>query len=65
MSKAKPKKKKLGRPLKPLDERLTEQLNVRVTKTERAEMEAEAKRLGTSISQLLMRPWRKGKKRGK
>ena len=48
----------MGRPPKPPAEKCGEQVNVRMTKRERAQMKAEAKRLGISLSALLMRPWR-------
>jgi len=51
-------KTKMGRPPKPAGERLGEPITVRVTKAERAALEAEAKRLGVSLSALLMLPWR-------
>jgi len=56
-------KTKMGRPPLPAEEKLGEQLNVRATRAERALLEAEAKRLGISVSELLMRPWRKKRER--
>ena len=52
-------KSKMGRPPKPPDQRHSEQVNVRMTKAERARRQAEADRLEISLSALLMRPWRK------
>lgn len=51
----------MGRPPKPADEKYGEQINIRISKAERAQLRAEAKRLGTTVSALLMRPWREGK----
>ena len=55
-------KTKMGRPPLPAGMQRTEQLNVRATKAERAMLEAEARRLGMTISDLLMRRWREGRK---
>ena len=55
------RKKRMGRPPKPADEKYGEQINSRISKAERAQLRAEAKRLGTTVSALLMRPWREGK----
>ena len=52
----------MGRPPKPPAEKYSEQVNVRMKRAERARLDAEAKRLGVSLSELLMRPWRKGEK---
>ena len=51
-------KKRMGRPPKPAADRHTEQVNVRMTKSEKKRLLAEASRLGTSLAALLMRPWR-------
>jgi len=48
-----------GRPSKPGAEKLSEQVNVRMTKQERLMINTEATKLGISLSALLMRPWRK------
>jgi hypothetical protein len=56
------KRKKMGRPRKPLTTKCSEQLSVHVTKAERAILEAEAKRCKLSFSALLMRPWRERRK---
>ena len=52
-------KKRMGRPPKPSAKKFSEQFCVYLTKAERKRLEAEAKRLGISVSALLMRPWRK------
>jgi len=52
------KKRRMGRPPKHPDEKYSEQVNVKMTKAERARLDAMAGRLGTSLSALLMRPWR-------
>ena len=52
---------KMGRPLLPAGMQRTEQLNVRATKAERTMLEAEAKKHGMTISDLLMQPWRENK----
>ena len=46
----------------PADRQRTEQICVRMTKRERAQLEAKAKRERVSVCELLMRPWRKGEK---
>jgi len=56
-------KKKMGRPPKPAGEKLGEPITVRVTKAERVVLEAEAKRLGISLSALMMEPWRERRKK--
>lgn len=58
-----PRKKRMGRPPKAAAEKRSEQVNVRVTKAERARLETEAKRLGISLSVLLMYSWRNREKR--
>lgn len=55
---------KRGRPPKSEHERYSEQVNVRMSKDERIRLDREAERLGITLSALLMRPWRKGKKKG-
>jgi hypothetical protein len=54
-------RKKMGRPRKPVDQKLSESITVWVSRPERAALEAEADRLGLSLSVLLMRPWREAK----
>ncbi len=54
----------MGRPKKLASERCSEQVNVRMTKAERARLEAEATRLGISLSALLMRPYRSPARKG-
>ena len=51
-------RKRMGRPPKKLEDKYSQQVNVRMTKDERKRLEAEAARLGISLSALLMRPWR-------
>jgi len=50
----------MGRPPKPVNERKGTVLRVRVTPLELKRIEQEAKRLGVTLSEVLMRPWRKG-----
>ncbi len=52
------KGKKMGRPPVPENKRRGEIITLRVTARERAQLKAEAKRKGVSVSDLLMRPWR-------
>ena len=52
------RKKKMGRPPKPPAERCSERVTIRMTKAERKALEREAKRLGVSLADLLLRPWR-------
>ena len=54
-------RKKMGRPPKPPERRRREFIGVHCTSAERRRLEHEAKRLGLSISELLMLPWRQGK----
>lgn len=49
-----------GRPPKRPAEKRGRQVNVRMTPGEWKRLSAEARRLGVSMSALLMRPWRKG-----
>jgi len=53
-------KAKMGRP--PLLPHLKRGmvLSIRITRGERARMEAEADKAGLSLAELLMRPWREG-----
>ena len=55
-------KTRMGRPPLPAALQRTEQLNVRATKAERKMLEAEAKKQGITISDLLMQVWRDGRK---
>ncbi len=52
--------RRTGRPPKPRGKKQSEMIGVYVTPVERKRLDAEAKRLGVSLSALLMRPWRKG-----
>lgn len=58
MSTKKKTSKRMGRPPKPAKQRLSAQWCVRMTQAERKMLEAEAERLGITVSDLLMRPWR-------
>lgn len=49
----------MGRPPKPPGEKFGAILSLKLTKAEKKRLQAEAKRLGISVSALLMRPWRK------
>jgi hypothetical protein len=53
-------KHRMGRP--PIDPkvRLSEVIGVRVTVAELRRLEAEARRRGCLVAELLMKPWRKG-----
>lgn len=59
MSAQKPKR---GRPPKAARERRDDQLCVSLTGGERAMLEREAKRRGLTVSELLMAPWRRGRR---
>ena len=61
-TKKKTKPAKVGRPPLPARMQRTEQLNVRATKAERTMLEAKAKKLGVSLSYVLMAPWRECQK---
>ena len=52
-------KARMGRPPKLRAEKWGWRVTVNMTRKEREQLEAEAKRFGMSLSQLLMRPWRK------
>lgn len=54
-------KTKMGRPPKPPNEKRGDVLSVRVTADERKRLEKDAARIGTSLGELLMRPWREKK----
>jgi len=51
----------MGRPPKPPGEKFSEIISLKLTRAEKRRLVAEAKRLGISVSALLMRPWRKEK----
>ncbi|GMV79778.1 MAG: hypothetical protein AMXMBFR7_09620 [Planctomycetota bacterium] len=52
-------KKRMGRPPKPKAERLSEIINLRMTPGERRRFEELARLEGCTISELILRPWRK------
>jgi len=54
-------RKKMGRPPIPAEKRRGIILSVRMTKAERAQLEAEARKAKCTIADILMRPWRGGK----
>lgn len=54
-------KARMGRPPKDPEEKQSAFLGVKLTRHERALIQAEADRLGIAASALLMLPWRKGK----
>ena len=59
------KRAKMGRPPLPPGKRRGLHITVRLTEAEREKLDSEAARLGISISELVMRPWRgKGKSEG-
>ncbi len=51
----------MGRPPMKAADRRSVFVGVRMTRAERAQIQAEADRLGIPVSDLLMRPYRKGK----
>ena len=51
----------MGRPPKPPADKYTEQVNVRMTASERELIEVQAQKQGVSLSAVLMRPWREEK----
>jgi len=53
------KRRPRGRPRKRVSEKRSEQVNVRITPDELHRIKSEAKRLGLSLSSVLMVPWRK------
>ena len=60
----KAKKKTRQRPgpkPKPAAEKMSAFVGIKMTQAERRRLEAEAKRLGITLSQLLMKPWRRDK----
>ena len=62
----KKKKAKMGRPFKLIKEPLAEMICIRLSASERKRIEAEAKRRGKSISDLLLESFRKlPEKKGK
>jgi len=54
-------KRRMGRPPKPPADKYTEQVNVRMTASERELIEVQAQKQGVSLSAVLMRPWREEK----
>jgi len=60
-TKRKPKTK-MGRPPLPRGTQKAIRLSVRVTEAERAMLDAQANKQGITISDLLMGPWRDGRK---
>lgn len=54
----KKKRQKPGPKPKPVDQKLTERVDVPMLQKERELLEQEAKRLGITTAQLIMRPWR-------
>ncbi len=57
----KERKTRMGRPPIDPEKRRCAFLNLRMTQAERAAIQAEADRLGITPTDVLMRPWRKGK----
>ena len=57
----KKRKARMGRPPMNSEHRRSASLHVRMTQAERAAIEAEADRLAITPTDVLMRPWRKGK----
>ncbi len=49
----------MGRPPKPRDKKMSRVVGVKVTEAELKTLRTEAKKRGTSVSGLLMEPWRK------
>ena len=62
MSAKRKPKSKMGRPPLPRGTQKAIRLSVRVTEAERAILDAEAKKQGITISDLLMQVWREGQK---
>ena len=58
---SKKRKARMGRPPMEPEQRRSAFLNVRMTRAERAAIQAEADRLAITPTDVLMRPWRKGK----
>ena len=52
----------MGRPPKPPHEKRGQVLCIRVTAQERRHLDRDAKKLGLSLGELLMRPWREEKR---
>jgi len=61
MSTPKKKAKKRGRPPVPAKEKARRFLSLRVTDDQLKAIQAEAKRQGVTVSDLLLKPWRKEK----
>jgi predicted HicB family RNase H-like nuclease len=55
-------KLRTGRPPKPPEQTLSERVMVRLSRAERARLEALAKKEGLSLASLIMRPWREEKR---
>ncbi len=55
----KKKKSKMGRPPMKPSERRSIVITLRLTPAERSRLEAEAKKSGQTLSEVLMRPWRR------
>lgn len=55
------KTENMGRPLLGFEKR-SKVVICRITPTERARLKGEAKRTGLTMSEVLMKPWRKGRK---
>jgi hypothetical protein len=53
------KRKRAGRPPKNPAEKRSAFVGVKMTRAERAALAAEARRAGVTVSDVLMRPWRK------
>jgi hypothetical protein len=54
------KRKRMGRPPLPASKRKSAVVRVRLTPGERRRFEAMARSNGTGLSEVLMKPWRKG-----
>ena len=59
--KPKRERKKMGRPALPADVARHDRVTIRITRGERQRLDAEAKRLGVSLADVLMQPWRNPK----
>jgi hypothetical protein len=55
------KGKKMGRPPKPRDEKLSQRVTVWLTIAERQQIEQEARQTGRTLSEAIMSRWRKEK----
>lgn len=61
MMNPKRQRKKMGRPPLPADVAKHDRVTIRMTRAERQRLEAEAKRLGLPLADVLMLPWRNPK----